>query len=207
MQLTSAAVIFCLAAGLGQRFTAARRRDSAAPIGTRPMPAKREDLMAMLARLGIATTTVEHPPLFTVEDAMALRGEVPGVHTKNLFLKDKKDALFLVVTEEEAAIDLKHLHRVIGATGRLSFGKPELLMETLGVTPGAVTAFAPINDPGGRVAVVIDAALAAAELVNCHPLVNTATTTIASADLLAFLRAAGHEPRIVPVAAASTEEL
>jgi Ala-tRNA(Pro) deacylase len=171
------------------------------------MPATREDLTAMLARLGIATTTVEHAPLFTVEDAMALRGEVPGAHTKNLFLKDKKNALFLVVAPEEAAIDLKHLHQVIGATGRLSFGKPELLLEALGVAPGAVTAFAPINDPGGRVTVVLDATLAAAALVNCHPLVNTATTTIATIDLLAFLRATGHEPRIVGVATAGAEEL
>ncbi len=171
------------------------------------MPATRADLMAMLARLGIATTTVEHPPLFTVEQAMALRGEVPGAHTKNLFLKDKKDALFLVVAPEDAVIDLKHLHHVIGATGRLSFGKPELLLETLGVTPGAVTAFAPINDTGGRVTVVLDRSLAEAAFVNCHPLVNTATTTIASADLLAFLRATGHEPRIVSVVSAVTGEL
>ena len=171
------------------------------------MPATREDLMAMLARLGLATTTVEHPPLFTVEEAMALRGEVPGAHTKNLFLKDKKDALFLVVAPEEAAIDLKHLHHLIGATGRLSFGKPELLLETLGVTPGAVTAFAPVNDAAGRVTVVVDAALAVAPLVNCHPLVNTATTTIAAGDLLAFLRATGHEPRIVSLTASPAGEL
>jgi Ala-tRNA(Pro) deacylase len=171
------------------------------------MPATRADLMAMLDRLGIATTTVDHPPLFTVEEAQALRGEVPGAHTKNLFLKDKKDALFLVVAPEEAEIDLKHLHHVIGASGRLSFGKPELLLETLGVRPGAVTAFAPINDSGHRVTVVLDSALAAAPLVNCHPLVNTATTTLATADLLTFLRATGHEPRIVPVAAAGGAQL
>jgi Ala-tRNA(Pro) deacylase len=171
------------------------------------MPATRDDLTAMPSRLGIATTTVEHPPLFTVEDAMARRGEVPGAHTKNLFLKDKKDSVFLVVAPEEAAIDLKHLHQAIGATGRLSFGKPELLLEALGVTPGAVTAFAPINDPGCRVTVVLDATLAATQLVNCHPLVNTATTTIATIDLLAFLRATGHEPLIVTVATTRAEEL
>jgi Ala-tRNA(Pro) deacylase len=171
------------------------------------MPATRDDLMAMLARLGIATITVEHPPLFTVEEAQALRGEVPGAHTKNLFLKDKKDALFLVVAPEEGAVDLKHLHRQIGASSRLSFGRPDLLMETLGVTPGAVTAFAPINDTGGRVTVVLDEALAAADRVNCHPLINTATTTIAMADLLAFLRATGHEPLIVPISGESAGEL
>jgi Ala-tRNA(Pro) deacylase len=171
------------------------------------MPATRDNLMAMLARLGIATVTVEHPPLFTVEEARALRGEVPGAHTKNLFLKDKKDALFLVVAPEEAMIDLKQLHHRIGAAGRLSFGKPELLMATLGVPPGAVTAFAPLNDTAGRVTVVLDKALTASDRLNCHPLVNTATTTIATRDLLAFLSATGHEPLIVPISGAGPEEL
>jgi Ala-tRNA(Pro) deacylase len=162
-------------------------------------PATREDLMAMLAGLGIETVTVEHPPLFTVEEAQALRGELHGAHTKNLFLKDKKDALFLVVAPEDAVIDLKRLHTVIGAASRLSFGRPELLLETLGVTPGAVTAFAAINDRAGRVTVVLDKSLAEAAVVNCHPLVNTATTTIAAADLLRFLRATGHEPMVVAI--------
>ena len=161
------------------------------------MPATREDLMAALARLGIATTTIDHPPVFTVEEAQSLRSTVPGAHTKNLFLKDKKDRLFLVVAPEDAELDLKQLHHRIGAGGRVSFGKPELLMETLGVAPGSVTAFAPINDTAGRVKVVLDANLAAAETVNCHPLVNTATTTIAARDLLAFLRSTRHEPMIV----------
>ena len=163
--------------------------------------ATRDDLMAMLASLGIATATVEHPPLFTVADAQAHRGEIQGAHTKNLFLKDKKDALFLVVAPEDAAIDLKQFHHVVGASSRLSFGKPELLLETLGVTPGAVTAFAAINDTAGRITVVLDRSLAESAFVNCHPLVNTATTTIAGADLVRFLRATGHEPRILAVAA------
>ena len=142
------------------------------------MPATREDLMAALARLGIATTTIDHPPVFTVEEARSLRGTVPGAHTKNLFLKDKKDRLYLVVAPEDAELDLKQLHHRVGASGRF-------------------TAFAPINDTAGRVTVVLDASLAAAEVVNCHPLVNTATTTIAARDLLAFLRSTGHEPLIV----------
>jgi Ala-tRNA(Pro) deacylase len=161
------------------------------------MPVSREELMAALARLGIGVTTIDHPPVFTVEEAQALRGQVPGEHTKNLFLKDKKDRLFLVVAPEDAEIDLKQLHHRIGAAGRLSFGKPDLLMETLGVAPGSVTAFAPLNDTAGRVTVVLDESLATAETVNCHPLVNTATTTIAAKDLLAFLRSTGHEPVIV----------
>ena len=164
------------------------------------MPATRDDLMAMLARLGIATTTVEHNSVFTVEEAKHLRGAVAGAHTKNLFLKDKKDALFLVVAPEDALVDLKHLHHVIGASGRLSFGKPELLAEALGVPPGSVTAFAVINDTAGRVAIVLDAALMTADRVNCHPLVNTATTSIAPADLLTFIRATGHEPAVVALA-------
>src|SRR5436190_1112868 len=161
------------------------------------MPATPAELAAALDRLGIAATTVAHAPVFTVAEARALRGAIPGAHTKNLFLVDKKGALFLVTAEEEAAIDLKHLHHRIGASGRLSFGKPELLMAVLGVPPGAVTPFAAINDVAGRVTVVLDAALVAADTINAHPLVNTATTTIAVPDLLAFLRATGHEPRVL----------
>ena len=163
------------------------------------MAASQEDLSAFLRDLRISTRTVDHPPLFTVEESQALRGKIAGAHTKNLFLKDKKDALFLVVAREEAVIDLKHLHQRIGASGRLSFGKPDLLLETLGVTPGAVTAFGLINDRSGRVTVVIDNGLLASAEVNCHPLVNTATTTIAAGDLLAFVRATGHEPLLVAV--------
>jgi Ala-tRNA(Pro) deacylase len=166
------------------------------------MPATPADLTAALARLGIAVTTVEHAAVFTVAEARALRGAIPGAHTKNLFLVDKKGALFLVTAEEEAAIDLKRLHRLIGASGRLSFGKPELLMAALGVPPGAVTPFAAINDLERRVSVVLDAALLAAGAVNAHPLVNTATTTIAAPDLLVFLRSTGHEPQILALAGA-----
>jgi Ala-tRNA(Pro) deacylase len=166
------------------------------------MPATPADLMATLAGLGIAVTTVEHAAVFTVADARALRGAIPGAHTKNLFLIDKKGALFLVTAEEDSTIDLKHLHNLIGASGRLSFGKPELLMAALGVPPGAVTPFAAINDIHCRVTVVLDAAIAGARTVNAHPLVNTATTTIAVPDLLAFLRATGHEPKVLAVASA-----
>jgi Ala-tRNA(Pro) deacylase len=164
------------------------------------MPAAPADLMAMLARLGIATTTVEHEALFTVAQSRSLRGDIPGAHTKNLFLKDKKGALFLVTADEHAVLDLKRLHTVIGASGRLSFGSADLLMEALGVPPGAVTPFAAINDGAGRVAVVLDRALMASPLINCHPLTNTATTTIRPDDLVAFLAATGHRPAVIPVA-------
>jgi Ala-tRNA(Pro) deacylase len=165
------------------------------------MPATREDLMGMLAGLGISVKTVEHPPLFTVEQSRALRGEIPGAHTKNLFLKDKKGAVFLITASEDAAIDLKQVHHRIGASGRVSFGNPTLLLELLGVPPGAVTPFGVINDREARVTVILDQALIANATINCHPLTNTATTSIAASDLLAFLRATGHEPRIVAVSA------
>ncbi len=163
------------------------------------MQVTQDDLMIELDRLGIATTTVTHPPLHTVEESRALRGSIPGAHTKNLFLKDKKDAIFLLTVLEDAEIDLKHVHHLIGASSRVSFGKPELLAEKLGVIPGAVTPFGLINDRPPSISVILDAALVAHDRINCHPLTNTATTTIATPDLLAFIRAGGHEPRILPL--------
>ena len=164
------------------------------------MPASPEDLFAYLDRLGIKHSTVNHPPLFTVEQSQTLRGQIPGGHTKNLFLKDKKDAIYLVVAQEEARIDLKGLHRLLGATGRFSFGSANLLQEVWGVLPGAVTPFGAMNDTAARVTVVLDSDLMAHELVNAHPLVNTQTTTLASRDLIKFLEATGHIPRITAVA-------
>jgi Ala-tRNA(Pro) deacylase len=168
------------------------------------MPAGRADLLAFLETHGISTSTVEHPPLFTVEQAQALRGEIHGGHTKNLFLKDKKDQVFLVVAEEDAAIDMKRLHKRIDSA-RLSFGSAALLTELLGVVPGSVTPFGVINDPAARVAVVLDAALLRHEELNFHPLENTATTTIHREDFLAFLRHAGHAPRILAVSGVDPE--
>ncbi len=161
------------------------------------MPATREDLMHYLDSLGIAARTVDHPPVFTVDEAQTLRGTIAGAHSKNLFLKDKKGALFLVVAREDAVIDLKRLHSRIGASGRLSFGQAELLLDKLGVVPGAVTPFGLINDRPPSVRVILDRHLVAAETVNFHPLENTATTSLASADLMTFVRATDHEPEIV----------
>lgn len=161
------------------------------------MPKSSEDLLAYLAELSIETTTVEHPPLFTVEDSRALRGDIPGGHTKNLFVKDKKSRLFLLVLGEETDVDLKRVHETIGAQGRVSFGSAELLEEIWGVLPGAVTPFGAINDREGRVTVVLDEAMMAHERLNFHPLINTCTTGLASADLVRFLRATGHEPLIL----------
>jgi Ala-tRNA(Pro) deacylase len=171
------------------------------------MPARPDDLFAYLDRLGIAHATVEHPPLFTVEESRALRGQIPGGHTKNLFLRDKKGALVLVSALEDAAIELKSLHRVLGASGRLSFGSAELMRETLGIDPGAVTPFAAVNDVGRRVSVVLDAAMMEQARINFHPLRNTMTTTIARGDLVRFLEAAGHPPRIVPISAGGADPI
>ena len=113
--------------------------------------------------------------MFTVEEvARRCAARSPAGHTKNLFLRDKKGALFLVVAPEDAAIELKSLHRLLGASGRFSFGSAELMRETLGVEPGSVTPFAAINDTAGRVTVVLDAAMMAHEVLNFHPLANTA---------------------------------
>jgi Ala-tRNA(Pro) deacylase len=163
------------------------------------MPATPDELFAFLDRLAIQHSTVRHPPLFTVEQSQALRGTIPGAHTKNLFLKDKKDALFLVTALEDASIELKSLHSRLGAKGRFSFGPADQLLETLGVEPGSVTPFGAINDTQGRVTMVLDAALMTHQTINAHPLANTMTTSISRDDLLRFLRAAGHEPLIMAV--------
>jgi Ala-tRNA(Pro) deacylase len=160
------------------------------------MPANPDQLFAALDALAIKYTTVKHPPLFTVEQSRALRGQIPGGHTKNLFLRDKKHALFLVVAEEEADIDLKGLHRLLGASGRFSFGSSDLLCEVWGVEPGAVTPFGAMNDTQGRVTVVLDKAMLAHAILNFHPLVNIMTTSIARDDLIRFLESTGHSPRI-----------
>lgn len=152
--------------------------------------------MARLEALGIATTTVRHPAVYTVEESKALRGTIAGAHIKNLFLKDKKGRLWLVVATEDRAIDLKDLRRRLGAA-TLSFGRPDLLMDVLGVEPGSVTPFGAINDTGRRVTVVIDSDLMAADVLNAHPLTNTASTAIAPADLVRFLADTGHVPEIL----------
>jgi Ala-tRNA(Pro) deacylase len=163
------------------------------------MAATPDELFAYLDRLGIAHKTVQHPPAFRVGEARQLRGQIPGAHTKNLFLRDKKGQAFLVVALEDAAIELKSLHRRLGATGRFSFGSAALLAERLGVEPGSVTPFAAMNDKALRVAVVLDAAMMAHEVLNFHPLRNTATTTIARDGLVKFLESTGHYPRIEPI--------
>lgn len=160
------------------------------------MPTTSEQLLQYLTDLGINTTTTGHEAVFTVEQARALRGEIPGGHCKNLFLKDKKGALWLVVCLEDAVVDLKALPALIGAA-RISFGKAELLGEVLGVEPGSVTPFALINDTSHQVNVVLDAKMMQHDVVSYHPLVNTATVTLTPDDLLKFISSCGHEPQII----------
>jgi Ala-tRNA(Pro) deacylase len=169
------------------------------------MPATPDELFAALNRLSIPHKTVKHPPVFTVEQAKKLRGDLPGGHTKNLFLRDKKYALYLVVALESAEIDLKSLHRRLGATGRFSFGSSDLLREVWGVEPGSVTPFGAINDTEGRVTVVLDADMMAHATLNYHPLENTMTTSIARNDLVKFLESTGHVPRIEKVSGPPAE--
>jgi Ala-tRNA(Pro) deacylase len=162
------------------------------------MAIDRTTLFRRLEELGIASATVEHAPMFTVEQSQELRGSLPGAHTKNLFLIDKDGHLVLVVAKEDSAVDLKALASRLGL-GRFSFGKPELLQAVLGVPAGSVTPFALLNASAAPVMVVVDAALTGFAEVNCHPLVNRATTRLATADLLRFIEACGHQPVILPL--------
>jgi Ala-tRNA(Pro) deacylase len=159
----------------------------------------RDDLFGLFNALGIAHRTLEHAAVFRVGEGDEIKAALPGGHTKNLFLKDAKGQLWLVSALQDARIDLKALPRAIGAA-RLSFGSAELMAETLGVTPGSVTAFALINDTGRRVRFVLDADLAASDPVNFHPLTNTATTAISQTDFRRLLAAIGVEPLIVDFA-------
>lgn len=153
--------------------------------------------MEFLSSEGIKTHTYEHPPVFTVEEARRLRGDLPGGHCKSLFLRDKKRNCWLVVALEHQKVDLKDLRRTLGAHKNLSFGSPELLLEVLGVTPGAVTPFAALHDRAGRAQVVLDRAMLEVDPLNYHPMRNDRTTAISPPDLLRFLRACGHDPAFV----------
>ena len=160
-----------------------------------------DDVFGFLNTLGIAYQNHEHRPVFTVAEGEDLREKIPGGHTKNLFIKDKKSRYFLLTVEEYATVDLKTVHTLIGASGRVSFGKPEPMMEYLGVVPGSVTALGAINDTDLQVTFILDADLMENETINCHPLRNDATTSINRDDLLRFIKATGHEPLVLKVTA------
>ncbi len=164
-----------------------------------PPPDEREAaLYSRLRALGIGWTTYEHVPVFTVEEAEQLYDAQPGCHTKNLFLKDKKDGLWLVVVRDALKVDLNALARQLGAR-RFSFGAAELLAATLGIEPGSVTPFSVMNDMDGKVRLVLDEGMLAIEPLNFHPLRNDRTTSVCAADLLKFVRATGHEPIIAAI--------
>lgn len=159
-------------------------------------PAGRSALLAYLDEIGVAHSTFDHPAVFTVAEGPEIKASLPGAHTKNLFLKDKKDQLWLVSARQDTVVDLKRLHTVIGSA-RLSFGSAALMEQTLGVTPGSVTAFGLLNDHERRVRFVLDRALAEAAIVNFHPMANTATTGVSGEGFRRFLAAIGVEPLIV----------
>lgn len=161
--------------------------------------ARPEDVLDRLAALGIDAATHHHPPLFTVEQSKELRGDLPGGHCKNLFLRDRKSRMWLVVCREDLRIDLKALGPAIGAD-RLSFGSADRLMRILGVIPGAVSPFALINDTENQVSVILDAGMMALSPLNYHPISNEMTTAIAPDDLLGFIRSCGHDPRVIELA-------
>ncbi len=156
----------------------------------------RDEILARLDALGIEYRTTFHPPVFTVEEAQAHTRHIPGGHCKNLFLKDKKDRLWLVTCLDEQVVDLNRLSKLLAAA-RFSFGRAELLGKVLGVSPGSVTPLAIVNDRDGRVVPVLDTKLLAHEWINCHPLQNDATVTLRSTDLLRFVHGTAHEPVLV----------
>lgn len=155
-----------------------------------------DELLALLDNLGIPHTTRDHPPVLTVEEMMAVCGDMPGAHTKNLFLRDAKKRFFLVTLRHDAALDLKALRPVIGARGNLSFASAEALMEKLGVVTGSVSPLAVVNDAAGEVTVCVEDAVMAADLVNVHPLTSARTTALAPDGLRRFLAHAGREPLV-----------
>lgn len=165
------------------------------------MAKSRSDLFEFLDRIGVAHRTVDHPPVFTVEEGRGMKASMPGGHSKNLFLKDKKDRLFLAVAHCDTPVDIVGYGRAAGARGRLSFGKPDLMTATMGVIPGAVTPFALVNETAKALTeVAVDAALLSWPAVWFHPLENNASTAVAPDDLLKFIRACGFEPRIIDLA-------
>ena len=162
-----------------------------------PEPAFDHDrLLDWMAANGVAQTTHHHPAVFRVEEGLELKAAMPGAHPKNLFLKDKKGRLWLISARQDTVVDLKRAPRTIGSD-RLSFGNEALMYETLGLTPGSVTALGLINDANRRVTFVLDKALWDADIVNFHPLTNTATTALTQADFRRFLTLIGREPIVV----------
>lgn len=173
-----------------------------APLPAAPLT--KENLLTWLAKSGVEATTIDHEAVFSVDESQALHGQIEGGHTKNLFLKDKKGNYFLLTAQEDSTVNLKTLHKLLGGSSRFSFGSADKMEEYLGVTPGAVTAFGVLNDRAGAVKFAMDARLMQHDKLNCHPMTNEATTTIARDDLLAVARACDHDPLIVDLDSPTT---
>ncbi|MBO4220962.1 prolyl-tRNA synthetase associated domain-containing protein [Bradyrhizobium neotropicale] len=156
-----------------------------------------DELLAYLESNGIEARTFQHPPVHTVEESKSLRGDIPGLHTKNMFLRDGKKNYFLFVTDEDAVINLKQLARKIGAKGGLSFGSADALRELLGIQPGAVSVLAVVNDKERKVRVVLDQKLVGVATINCHPLSNQRTTSLSREALEKFLAVTGRDPSYI----------
>lgn len=156
-----------------------------------------EDLLARLEAAGIRPRVVHHPAVFTVAESRALRGELPGTHSKNLFLARRAGGHALAVLEEAREVSVNALARLAG-WGRVSMAGAEALRAVLGVEPGSVTPFGLVHAAPGAVAVALDAALAEAPgLVWFHPLVNTASIGLRPAELLRFLGGLGHAVEVL----------
>jgi len=168
-------------------------------------PITRGSLFVFLDQNGIVHETVDHTPIFTVEEGREIKAKMAGAHTKNLFLKDKAGAFFLICAKDDTEIKINKLHGALGCK-RLSFGKADYLLEHLGVTPGSVTLFSVINDMENTVQLIIDKSLMAHDIVNFHPLINDATTAISSEDMIKFAKAAGHDPLIIDFAELSASQ-
>ncbi|MCZ4281129.1 prolyl-tRNA synthetase associated domain-containing protein [Kiloniella laminariae] len=159
-------------------------------------PLTPQQLLQKLQDLGIQAETKTHAPVFTVEESKALRGDLPGAHTKNLFLRNKKGQMWLLVCLEDRKIDIKTLGKALDA-GKLSFGSSDRLMEFLGVEPGSVSAFAAINDRNTEVKVVLDQQMMQQSPINCHPLINSMTTALSPENLVLFLESINHSPELL----------
>jgi len=162
-----------------------------------------ETLLDWLVSHKIPHQLHHHRAVFTVGEANDIDAAIPGMHTRNLFVRDKREKMFLVTLEAARKIDLGKLATLMGA-GRLSFGSPGRLMKYLGVTPGSVTPFAILNDVSRQVELILDAEMLRSEIVNFHPLINTMTVGLAPASLINLLEAAGITPRIMDLTPAGS---
>ena len=169
-----------------------------------PLPTSPESLMQKLDDLGVTYTRYDHEAVFTVAESEKIEADMPGTHCRNLFLRDKKKRMFLVVLPNDVEVDMKKLAPIIGSD-RISFGSADRLWEFLGVRPGSVCPFAIINDPEHKIKLVLDESMMKADIVNYHPLINTMTLGLSPDGLITFIKDCGHDPLIVDLSQASPD--